>query len=147
MAPKNVKRNRGHEFTLHWCPEPGTFVNTLTGDKVTFSTMLNIGPRFTGTHDEWNETLVEAVIDAANRLAKIDRTTDERTVIPADTVKVWASPQAFRLLQASVLCKPAINKRYTGKLCMFDVEEDATLFDTLVVDYDGKRTALVKLVP
>jgi hypothetical protein len=51
---------------LYWSRAPGRFVNKLTGDPISLSSSLSIGPSFTGTVREWYETLIETVIDCAN---------------------------------------------------------------------------------
>ncbi len=59
----------------YWSREPGKFVNKMTGEPVLISSSsinnaLMGGFCFTGTVREWDETLVETIIDACNHLYK-----------------------------------------------------------------------------
>lgn len=47
-------------ITYYWSKTPGNFVNKLTGESVS-------GASFTGSQDEWFETLVETIVDVAHK--------------------------------------------------------------------------------
>jgi hypothetical protein len=53
---------------LYWSRAPGRFVNKLTGQEVTLNSSLSAGPNFTGTVQDWYQTLVEMIIDVANTI-------------------------------------------------------------------------------
>lgn len=48
----------------YWHKEKGTFVNKRTGEVAKY--YGNNGPFFTGTENEWYETLIETIIDIVN---------------------------------------------------------------------------------
>lgn len=53
-----------------WSRAPGRFVNKVTGTEGTRSSSLAPGPTFTGTIQDWYQTLLETISDAANVIHK-----------------------------------------------------------------------------
>lgn len=86
---------------LYWSRAPGKFVNKLTGAPVTLASSLSPGPQFTGNVREWYETLVETVIDVANRIHK-------KTLRGSANFMV-TSPDVCTILEASVAYKPKLS--------------------------------------
>jgi hypothetical protein len=83
---------------MYWSRAPGRFVNKLTGQNVTLTSNLSIGPQFTGTVREWYETLIETIIDCANTI--------HRKTLRGSANFMVCSPDVATILESSVLYKP-----------------------------------------
>jgi hypothetical protein len=83
---------------MYWSRAPGKFVNKLTGQPVSLASSLSVGPSFTGTVQDWYQTLVETVIDVANTI--------HRKTLRGSANFVVTSPDVCTILEASVLYKP-----------------------------------------
>ena len=82
----------------YWSRAPGRFVDKTTGSPRTLSNSLSIGPQFTGTVQDWYQTLVETIIDVANTI--------HRKTLRGSANFVVTSPDVCTILEASVLYKP-----------------------------------------
>lgn len=51
-----------------WSKVPGCFVDKRTGEEIKIKRTIELGPIFTGSSDEWMETLMETIIDMKNNL-------------------------------------------------------------------------------
>lgn len=83
---------------MYWSRAPGKFVNKMTGQAVALASSLSIGPSFTGTVQDWYQTLVETIIDVANTI--------HRKTLRGSANFVVTSPDVCTILEASVLYKP-----------------------------------------
>lgn len=104
------------DLTLFWNRQQGKFVNKITGQAVDLGG-LSIGPIFTGTIQEWYETLVETLIDCRNQLRR--HVGDDEF-----TVKVTVDPDTFVMLNTSVLFHPASKKKHAGKISDMEIVEN-----------------------
>lgn len=95
-------------LTLYWNRQPGKFVNKNTGCVLCVE--INGSPLFTGTAQEWYETLVETIMDCRNQLRRMVGTDDAPVTVTVD-------PDTFVLLNASVLFRPSPKKKHAGRLC------------------------------
>lgn len=86
----------------YWSRSPGKFVNKLTGQAVSLSSNLSIGPAFTGTVREWYETLVETIIDVFN-------------TVQEETNAIYAHPDTLVILEATMLYRLALNVPYAER--------------------------------
>lgn len=96
-----------HARVFFWNRKPGVFVNKTNGSQITIPGFG--GPDFTGSVQEWYETLVETIIDLKNHLEKDSR-------CKADRVAVTVDPDVYCMLNCSVLFKPDPNDRGVGTL-------------------------------
>ncbi len=63
-----MRVKKSHDcLVFFWSPVPGNFVCKTTGEGVVVNDKIT-GPLFRGTQQEWNETLVETIIDLRNTL-------------------------------------------------------------------------------
>ena len=83
-----------------WSRAPGKFVNKVTGQAVTLSSSLSVGPSFTGTVRDWYETLVETIIDVSNGMHRQHGTAPNKVFVGADV---------HTILECSCLYKPRFN--------------------------------------
>lgn len=83
---------------LYWSRAPGKFVNKTTGAPISLANSLSIGPAFTGTVQDWYQTLIETIIDAANTI--------HRKTLRGSANFVVTSPDVCTILESSVLYKP-----------------------------------------
>lgn len=99
-------------ITLHWNRKPGVFVNKNTGEGIHLAMLGSIGPVFTGSVQEWYETLVETIIDCRNQLHKEAKTNSDKIIVRVD-------PDTWCMLQASVLFKPVSGVE--GTMCGMEI--------------------------
>jgi hypothetical protein len=129
---KNVNLQR----VFFWNRKPGVFVNKTNGQQIQLEG-LSIGPMFTGSVQEWYETLVETIIDMRNTLEKEAR-------CKADRVTVTCDPDVFCMLNCSVLFHPSEDDRNSGTLSQMKVfaERSQPRFQlTVEIEYKiGGRT-------
>jgi hypothetical protein len=82
----------------YWSRAPGRFVDKTTGAPIQLANALSIGPAFTGTVQDWYQTLVETVIDVANTIHR-------KTLRGAANFCV-TGPDVATIFEASILYKP-----------------------------------------
>lgn len=82
---------------FYWSRAPGKFVDKETGRAQELDNTLSVGPAFTGTVREWYETLVETIIDAANRI--------HRKTLRGSANFVVTSPDVCTILEQTSLYK------------------------------------------
>jgi hypothetical protein len=82
----------------YWSRAPGKFVNKVTGAPVTLASSLSIGPAFTGTVQDWYQTLIETIIDVANTI--------HRKTLRGSANYIVTGPDVCTILESSVLYKP-----------------------------------------
>jgi hypothetical protein len=82
----------------YWSRAPGKFVRKDTGAPVTLASSLSIGPAFTGTVQDWYQTLVETIIDVANTI--------HRKTLRGSANFLVCGPDVCTILESSVLYKP-----------------------------------------
>lgn len=80
-----------------WSRAPGKFVDKETGRPVELDSTLSTGPQFTGTVREWYETLVETIIDVANRI--------HRKTLRGSANFIVTSPDVCTILEQTSLYK------------------------------------------
>ena len=80
-----------------WSRAPGKFVDKETGRPEELDSTLATGPQFTGTVREWYETLVETIIDVANRI--------HRKTLRGSANFVVTSPDVCTILEQTSLYK------------------------------------------
>lgn len=90
--------NQANGALMYWSRAPGKFVNKLTGAPQALASSLSIGPAFTGTVQDWYQTLVETIIDVANTI--------HRKTLRGSANFLVTSPDVCTILEASVLYKP-----------------------------------------
>jgi len=83
---------------FYWSRAPGKFVRKETGAPVTLASSLSIGPAFTGTVQDWYQTLIETVIDVANTI--------HRKTLRGSANFLVVGPDVATILECSVLYKP-----------------------------------------
>lgn len=83
---------------FYWSRAPGKFVRKETGAPVTLASSLSIGPAFTGTVQDWYQTLVETIIDVANTI--------HRKTLRGSANFLVCGPDVCTILESSVLYKP-----------------------------------------
>lgn len=91
-----VRGANGANF--YWSRSPGRFVNKETGARQSYVDSSQIGPAFTGTIVEWYGSLIETIIDVANRI--------HRKTLRGSANFVVTSPDICTILEASVYYKP-----------------------------------------
>jgi hypothetical protein len=82
---------------MYWSRAPGRFVNKLTGAPVNLPNSLAIGPQFTGTVQDWYQTLVETIIDCANTI--------HRKTLRGSANFLVTGPDVCTILESSVFYK------------------------------------------
>ena len=115
---------------FYWSRSLGKFVNKLTGQSVTLTSSLSVGPAFTGTVREWYETLVETIIDIYGH-------------IPEPTNSIYAGADVSVILMATILFKPSNNNTWFGSrqitkigvLCGHDVYFDPSLKNVIKIGH------------
>ena len=117
---------------LYWSRKPGNFVNKNTGQS--YGTLIDKGPKFTGTVREWYETLIETCIDARNQAVSAHKI----KVGEGDRVELRVGVTVHGILQASVLYH---SDGTIGGL--FTVKEDKGLTNRILVGRQGRPVASV----
>ena len=84
----------------YWSRAPGKFVNKVTGAPQSLATSLSIGPAFTGTVQDWYQTLIETIIDVANTI--------HRKTLRGRANFIVTGPDVCTILESSVLYKPKL---------------------------------------
>jgi hypothetical protein len=84
----------------YWSRAPGQFVNKVTGQTQALANSLSIGPAFTGTVQDWYQTLVETIIDVANTI--------HRKTLRGRANFIVTGPDVCTILESSVLYKPKL---------------------------------------
>jgi hypothetical protein len=84
----------------YWSRAPGQFVNKTTGVTQALANSLSIGPAFTGTVQDWYQTLVETIIDVANTI--------HRKTLRGRANFIVTGPDVCTILESSVLYKPKL---------------------------------------
>jgi hypothetical protein len=84
----------------YWSRAPGQFVNKVTGQTQALASSLSIGPAFTGTVQDWYQTLVETIIDVANTI--------HRKTLRGRANFIVTGPDVCTILESSVLYKPKL---------------------------------------
>jgi hypothetical protein len=115
---------------FYWSRVLGKFVNKHTGQPVNLSTILSIGPAFTGTVREWYETLIETIVDIYN-------------CVPEPTNNVYVGPNVAIILESSMLFKlmlPSPEFPFTslvklGSIVGHDVYVDPSLTNTIKIGH------------
>ena len=100
-------------ITFYWSNSCGMYVNKRTG-KPSYDYETKIGPQFTGTKSQWNELLVDTILDCAR---DVETTHHCRKL---DTIYVNAS--VLSILETSMRHKPVIEENslrgtIRGMLC------------------------------
>jgi len=83
---------------LYWSRAPGKFVDKETGKPIRLANSLSVGPAFTGTVQDWYQTLVETIVDVANTI--------HRKTLRGAANFVVTGPDVCTILESSVLYKP-----------------------------------------
>lgn len=78
----------------YWSRAPGKFVNKTNGATVNMASSLATGPTFTGTVQEWYQTLVETIIDVANAI--------HRKTLRGSANFVVTSPEVSTIFESTV---------------------------------------------
>ena len=81
-----------------WSRAPGKFVNKETGAVINLASSLAPGPSFTGTVQEWYQTLVETVIDVGNTI--------HRKTLRGSANFMVTSPDVCTILESTVYYRP-----------------------------------------
>lgn len=80
-----------------WSRSPGKFVNMWTGVPVLQNSILSPGPTFNGSMREWNETLIEIIISAANEIhKKTMRGAGNVLIVGLDVATILENSVAFK---------------------------------------------------
>jgi hypothetical protein len=119
------------EIEYHWSALPGNFLNKFTGQSIKEFLEIrgsgNTGPIFTGDQAEWNETLIETVLNVNEDLHNIN------FLGRASTFRVCVSPAVLKLFVTSCMCSPSKYPRPSiFKFRQFEVFEDTALADDIV---------------
>jgi hypothetical protein len=93
---------------FYWSRAPGKFVKKETGTPVTLASSLSIGPAFTGTVQDWYQTLVETVVDVANTI--------HRKTLRGSANFMVVGPDVATILECSVLYKPKFSVDSEGQV-------------------------------
>jgi len=141
------------DVTYYWSRIPGKFLVSRAGLEI-----KDLPFRFSGTSKEWDETLVETVIDYINRLQH-DVELDKNKVIQRQDLRVYASPSVALIFRCSTLFKPVSDvflaqDEPIGKIADWFVYQDVTLTNDLIKVvasfkwYDGQmlKTGQIKLL-
>lgn len=81
-----------------WSRAPGKFLNKRTGKVQDLASSLSTGPQFTGTVQDWYQTLIETIIDVANTIHK--------KTLRGSANFIVTSPDVCTIIESSVLYKP-----------------------------------------
>jgi hypothetical protein len=87
----------------YWSKRPGTIVNKTNGKSLTG---LSEGLNFHGSAEEWNETLIETILDVRNQVWR------ERQIMFECDIEV--SFNALALLENSILYKGSLTREGDG---------------------------------
>ena len=109
---------------MYWSRKPGDFVHKFTGKPVE-------GASFTGTTEEWYETLVETIIDVIH-------TRERHTPEAEHKFIIVASPDAAKILQSSILFKVDLNGKQIGTLWKMKVYESLTQLRNVIEVFDSE---------
>lgn len=93
---------------LYWSRAPGKFVDVLTGRPISLASSLSIGPAFTGTVQDWYQTLVETIIAVANTI--------HRKTLRGRANFIVTGPDVCTILESSVLYKPKLSIDSEGQV-------------------------------
>ena len=82
----------------YWSRAPGKFVNKVTGNPIALTNSLSIGPSFTGTVQDWYQTLIETITDVANTI--------HRKTLRGAANFIVTGPDVCTILESAVTYKP-----------------------------------------
>lgn len=85
----------------YWSRAPGKFVNKVTGQAQTLASTTAIGPNFTGTVQDWYQTLIETIIDVANTI--------HRKTLRAAANFCVVGPDVATIMESTLLYKSKIS--------------------------------------
>jgi hypothetical protein len=85
----------------YWSRAPGKFVNKTNGSAVDLASSLATGPQFTGTVQEWYQTLVETIIDVSNEI--------HRKTLRGSANFIVTSPDVCTMLEATTTYRPTLS--------------------------------------
>lgn len=110
-----------------WSRSPGKFVNKQTGAEGTRTSTLAPGPAFTGTIQDWYQTLVETISDAANQIGK-------KTLRGSGNFLV-VSPEIATILEHTISYRPSYKLDGDGQ-----VKDGMTIGAELAGSLSGRYT-------
>jgi hypothetical protein len=106
---------------LFWSRAPGRIVNKTTGQEALHNNVLSPGPQFFGNVQEWYQTLLETITDAANTIHK-------KTLRGSGNFVV-TSPDVATILEHLVAYKPA-----------YKVDSDGQVKDSMTIGAEAIGT-------